>query len=141
MGRLARVPARAFPQDRESWLGLARREGRPRTPTRIAEQRCSIPARRQLRLARLTQQILQFELARNLIAVENSYRTEVRRAGLFEKLEKTITRSFYEDEEDATQRALQLSLALGETDEDYAAQDPQIQPLDPQGQLIEEVAD
>jgi DNA sulfur modification protein DndC len=82
---------------------------------------------------------LQFEMARNLIAVENSYRTQVKRSGLFEKLEKTIRKSFYEDEEDATQRALQLSFALEETEADYAAQDPQIQPFDPQGELIDEV--
>lgn len=82
---------------------------------------------------------LQFELARNLIAVENSYRTEVKRSGLFEKLEKTIKRSFYEDEDDATQRALQLSLALEETAEDYAAQDPHIHPLDLESSTTGEV--
>jgi len=84
---------------------------------------------------------LQFEMARNLIAVENSYRTEVKRSGLFEKLEKTIKRSFYEDEEDATQWALQQSLAAESAAEGYPAQDPQIQPVDLQGQLFEELAD
>ena len=80
-------------------------------------------------------------MARNLIAVENSYRTEVKRSGLFEKLEKTIRKSFYEDEEDATQRALQLSLELKETTKDYAAQDPQIQPLDPSVLQFEEAVE
>lgn len=84
---------------------------------------------------------LQFELARNLIAVENSYRTEVKRSGLFEKLEKTIKKSFYEDEEDATQRALQLSLELEGADEDYAAQEPYIEPLDLQEPMAEETVD
>ncbi len=82
---------------------------------------------------------LQFELARNLIAVEHGYRTAVRRAGLFDKIEKTISKSFYDDEEDATNRALQLSLDLETSAEDYAASDPHIRPLPPQH--LDEVVD
>ena len=82
---------------------------------------------------------LQFEMARNLIAVESSYRTQVRRSGLFEKLEKTISKSFYDDEEDATQRALQLSLELEVSAEGYAARDPQIQPIATDSEVTNEV--
>ncbi|WP_369055643.1 DNA phosphorothioation system sulfurtransferase DndC [Kineococcus terrestris] len=47
---------------------------------------------------------LHFEMTRSLIAVERRFRTMARRAGLFDELEKTVRRSFYADEEDATQR-------------------------------------
>jgi DNA sulfur modification protein DndC len=46
-----------------------------------------------------------FELVRELLVVERSYRTSSRRAKLFERLEEAFKRGFYEDVEDATQRA------------------------------------
>jgi DNA sulfur modification protein DndC len=47
-----------------------------------------------------------FELVRELLEVERSYRTSSRRAKLFDRLEDAFRRGFYEDVEDATQRAL-----------------------------------
>ena len=49
---------------------------------------------------------LHFELARNLLDTELRFRTKARRAGLHEALEKEIRRCFYDDEVDATDRAL-----------------------------------
>ena len=44
---------------------------------------------------------LQFELARELLSVERQQRVQVRRAGLFDKLEKSISRHYYDSREDA----------------------------------------
>lgn len=55
---------------------------------------------------------LQYEMLRNLLDVERRFRTMSRRAGLFEALESTIKRSFYDDVEDAETRARRKSLAL-----------------------------
>lgn len=46
-----------------------------------------------------------YEMTRNLIDVEQGYRTQARRAGLFEALQKTIERSWYDDEPDALEWA------------------------------------
>lgn len=47
-----------------------------------------------------------FELVRELLEVERSFRTSSRRAKLFDRLEVAFRRGFYEDVEDATQRAV-----------------------------------
>ena len=47
-----------------------------------------------------------FELVRELMEVERSYRTSSRRAKLFHRLEEAFKRGFYEDVEDAIQRAV-----------------------------------
>lgn len=44
---------------------------------------------------------LSYEMLRELIDIEWGFRTKLRRAGLFDRLEKAIQRSFYENEEDA----------------------------------------
>ncbi|TYB49997.1 DNA phosphorothioation system sulfurtransferase DndC [Actinomadura chibensis] len=51
---------------------------------------------------------LHFLTARELLAVERKFRTMTRRSGLFEALEKTIRRGYYESKEDAEQYALRL---------------------------------
>lgn len=48
---------------------------------------------------------IHFELARELLDIERRYRTLTRRAGLYYALEQAFRRSFYTDEEDATNRA------------------------------------
>lgn len=48
---------------------------------------------------------IQFELIRELLDVEQQHRTMVRRAGLFDALEKALKRGFYESKEDAVERA------------------------------------
>jgi DNA sulfur modification protein DndC len=49
---------------------------------------------------------LTYELTRELLDVERRFSTSARRAGLFDALESAFTRSFYTDEQDATDRAL-----------------------------------
>lgn len=44
---------------------------------------------------------LHYEMVRDLLDVERRHRFMVRRAGLFDELEKAITKSFFEDETDA----------------------------------------
>jgi DNA sulfur modification protein DndC len=48
---------------------------------------------------------LHFELVRELLDVERSYRTKARRSNLFERIEKAFRKSFYESADDAIQRA------------------------------------
>ena len=47
---------------------------------------------------------LHFELVRNLLTVEDRFRTMVHRQGLFKSLEKTIRNCFYDNEDDALER-------------------------------------
>jgi len=51
---------------------------------------------------------LHYELSRELLSLTRQQRSSARRAGLFEKLEKTFSKHFYEDEEDALGRARQI---------------------------------
>jgi DNA sulfur modification protein DndC len=50
---------------------------------------------------------IHFELVRDLLDIERRRRTQVRRSGLFDELEKALRRGFYSDEEDALSRALE----------------------------------
>jgi DNA sulfur modification protein DndC len=49
---------------------------------------------------------LHFELVRELLDVERGYRTKGRRSKLFERIEKAFRKSFYENADDATKRAV-----------------------------------
>lgn len=51
---------------------------------------------------------LHFQLSRELLGVAQSFRTQSRRAGLYEALEKSLKRHFYKDESDAVNRAMRL---------------------------------
>jgi DNA sulfur modification protein DndC len=55
---------------------------------------------------------LHFELTRELLDVERRYRTFTRRSGLYDALEQSLRRSFYLDEDDATDRAVRHRDAL-----------------------------
>jgi DNA sulfur modification protein DndC len=57
---------------------------------------------------------LQYQLLRELLHVEQRYRTAARRAGLYESLEDALKRSFYDDEEDAVRRARHRHETLSE---------------------------
>lgn len=48
---------------------------------------------------------LHFELTRQLLSIERKHRVMARRAGVFNELERAIERGFYENKEDATDRA------------------------------------
>lgn len=52
---------------------------------------------------------LHYELSRELLSLTRQQRSSARRAGLFEKLEKTFSKHFYEDEEDALSRARKIA--------------------------------
>ena len=54
---------------------------------------------------------LHFELVRELLSVERQQRAHVRRSGLFDRLEKSISRHFYEGEADALDMARRYSEA------------------------------
>lgn len=71
---------------------------------------------------------LHFELVRELLDIEQRHRAQVRRAGLFESLEKSLRRGFYDDEQDATVRAQRRKTALDRVPEDVEAVEPD--PLD-----------
>jgi len=62
---------------------------------------------------------LHFEMVRELLDVERRHRSKVRRAGLFDSIEKTISRAFYEDADDAVAYALEKreKLAIEERSE------------------------
>lgn len=51
---------------------------------------------------------LHYELARELLSVTNQQRSSGRRAGLFEQLEKTFAKHFFDGKEDALDRARRL---------------------------------
>lgn len=48
---------------------------------------------------------LHFEMVREMLDIEQRHRAQVRRAGLFDSLGKAVRRGFYDDEEDAVERA------------------------------------
>jgi len=60
---------------------------------------------------------LHFQLVRELISVEKRHKSMLRRTGLFDALESSFTRNFYENEEDAIERARQRRDALDEAQE------------------------
>ena len=61
--------------------------------------------------------LLHFELTRNLLDIEWRYQTMARRRGLFDELEKAISRNFYSDADDAMDRAREMHEA--KTGEEY----------------------
>jgi DNA sulfur modification protein DndC len=75
---------------------------------------------------------LHFQLLRELLDVEGSYRTMTRRAGIFDALEKAFKRSAFDDVEEATQLARQKRDILD------AARGGELERLD---QLLHDVED
>lgn len=80
--------------------------------------------------------LLQFEMARELLSVERQQRAQARRAGLFDKLEKSISRHYYDSREEAIETARRHAKAraaasqgnLGLAEEEVSAE-PEAQPL------------
>jgi DNA sulfur modification protein DndC len=60
---------------------------------------------------------LHFELTRQLLSIERKHRVMARRAGVFQELERAIQRGFYDDAEDAAQRARLRKEATDKADE------------------------
>lgn len=52
---------------------------------------------------------MHYELTRELLSITRQQRTSVRRAGLYEALEKTFSRHFYDSKEDALSRAKRMA--------------------------------
>lgn len=71
---------------------------------------------------------LHFELVRELLDIEQRHRAQVRRAGLFDALEKALRRGFYDDEADATARAQKRKEAIDRTTQSADSEGPD--PLD-----------
>ena len=55
---------------------------------------------------------LRYQLTRELLSVEKKYKSMLRRSGLFEAIDQAFHRHFYENEEDATERALSRRKAI-----------------------------
>lgn len=70
---------------------------------------------------------LHFEMTRELLDIEQRYRSQTRRAGLFDSLENAIRRNFYDDENDATARAHRRKAASERPD---TSTDDEPDPLD-----------
>lgn len=66
---------------------------------------------------------LHFEMVRELLDVEQRHKLRARRAGLFDELERALRRGFYDDEADATSRALNRRDRLSERSEEILAID------------------
>lgn len=60
---------------------------------------------------------LKYELIRELIDIENSFKTMTRRSGLLGTLEKAFLRSFYDDDNDAQDKAQRRQAALDAADD------------------------
>ena len=58
---------------------------------------------------------LHFELTRELLSVTMQQQASARRAGLYDRLEKSIKRHFYDDREDALARAKRRAEKLSST--------------------------
>jgi DNA sulfur modification protein DndC len=83
---------------------------------------------------------IHFELVRELLDIEQRHRAQARRAGLFEALEKAMRRGFYDNEDDATTRALRRRDAL-QRDGAAATSDAEPDPVDLETGYIRLAAD
>ena len=75
---------------------------------------------------------LHYELTRELLSLTRQQRTSARRAGLFERLEKTFSKHFYDDREDALVRARRMvdERKRQNTERDRASLPPEARPSD-----------
>lgn len=63
---------------------------------------------------------LHFQLTRELLSIEQSHQHLARRAGLFPQMEKAIRRHFYEDADDAADRAKRFRQAVDDAQSEFA---------------------
>ena len=78
---------------------------------------------------------LHFQLVRELLSVEKRHKSMLRRAGLFDALEASFYRNFYDNEEDAIERARTRRDALGEAREKAT---DELAPIDNSSALVDE---
>jgi DNA sulfur modification protein DndC len=80
---------------------------------------------------------LHYELVRELLGVERQQRSNVRRSGIFDQLEKAIRRHFYEDQDDAIALARRRSAAKGDLHSDQRdGRPPKGEPLNRPNQAL-----
>src|SRR5690606_12074662 len=60
---------------------------------------------------------IHFQLVRDLLSIEKRHKSMLRRAGLFDALESSFYRNFYDNEDDAVERARHRRDAFGEAKE------------------------
>jgi len=60
---------------------------------------------------------LHYEMTRELLSVERQQRAHARRAGLFDQLEKSIRRHYYDDKDDAAAMARRHAQARAAADQ------------------------
>ncbi len=63
---------------------------------------------------------LHFQLVRELLSIEKRHKSMLRRAGIFDAIQRSFFKNFYENEDDAIQRARQRRDALGRARERVA---------------------
>ena len=84
---------------------------------------------------------LHYELARELLSVERQQRAHAKRAGLFDQLEKSIRRHYYDDKGDATDMARRHAQAraaagLGQRTAAFSEATEETESCDPQPNLL-----
>lgn len=72
---------------------------------------------------------LHFQLVRELISIEKSHRTMLRRAGLFNAIDRAFGRNFYSDENDAVDRARRQRDALAAAHDRVSSQTTGLRPI------------
>jgi DNA sulfur modification protein DndC len=86
---------------------------------------------------------LHFQMVRDLLDIEQRHKMRARRAGLFKELEKAMERGFYEDVEDASERARvrkKIRDARGQELTDEAGEAPAVDLLDMSDGFVSPVA-
>jgi DNA sulfur modification protein DndC len=75
---------------------------------------------------------LHYEMTRELLDIEQGYQTKVRRSGLFDALEKTIRKGFYEGKNDAEERirTRQNALEAAKKEHRIGLRDPHIKEIE-----------
>lgn len=68
---------------------------------------------------------LHFEMVRELLDIEQRHKMRARRAGLFDELEAALKRGFYDDADDATERARERKRRLDAVNEKVIDLDPE----------------
>jgi DNA sulfur modification protein DndC len=87
---------------------------------------------------------LHYELTRELLSTTRQQQSSARRAGLYQKLEKTFKKHFYENEEDAVNRANQIVAARKRRENEIkdmslVAEDPADSPSDSENDEIAQI--
>ena len=72
---------------------------------------------------------LHFELCRELISIEQSFKNELRRHQLFNEIEKSFKRNFFDSKEEALEHAIDIYRKKQELKKKIEVKDPSIEPM------------